>query len=81
AVYNEFNATQAQIDEQVNQLDKAIQKALETLEAKDALDVQLAAARDVLKNAQVGDLGGQYSQEAKDALAALIQSVEEQMNA
>lgn len=78
-IYNEFNVAQAQIDEQVEKLDKAIQKALDTLKTKEVLDVQLNAARQELEKAVVGDLGGQYSQEAKDAFATAIQTAEEAM--
>ena len=78
-VYNDFGTTQAQIDGQVKKLEDAVQSALTALDAKSALDVQLEAARQELEKAVVGDLGGQYSQEAKDALAQAIQSAQDAM--
>ena len=79
ATYNQYDVTQATINEQVVQLDTALEKALQTLTAKEALDVKVVAATELFNNMIVGEFGGQYPQAVKDALNEAINLVKAEM--
>lgn len=68
--------TQKMVADAAAALTARVDKVVDALSAAEKLDVLIAAAKDVLKGAVVGEFDGQYPQQAKDALKAAIAAAE-----
>lgn len=75
-VYDTYKKTQPEIDEATDFLLQSMEKMMQTLKVMEQAQVKLAEAKKRVENAVVGDVEGNYPQEAVQALQSVITAAE-----